>query len=141
MPRLSRLLSLALASFMLRSPFAQQPAPAHNVLIVMTDGFRWQEVFRGADAALLTPKTYWGDRKLDPLREQFFAATPEERRAKLLPFLWGTLIPGGEIFGDLDVGSDAHVTNGFNFSYPATVILASTPTTTDRIPIPRCSSF
>lgn len=118
MPRLSRLLSLALVTLVIRSSDAQQPAPAHNVLIVMTDGFRWQEVFRGPDTALLTPKTYWDDRNPDPLRQQFFAATPEERRAKLLPFFWGTLIPGGEIYGDLDAGSDAHVSNGFNFSYP-----------------------
>ncbi len=118
MLRVSCVLSLAFAGFIVRTSFAQQPAPAHNVLIVMTDGFRWQEVFRGADAALLTPKTYWKDRNAEPIRQQFFAATPEERRAKLLPFFWGTLVPGGEVYGDLDVGSDAHVTNGFNFSYP-----------------------
>ena len=118
MPRLSRLLSLVLTTFVVRFPHAQQPAAAHNVFIVMTDGFRWQEVFRGVDSTLLTAKTYWQDRNPEPLRQQLLAATPEERRAKLLPFLWGTLIPNGEIYGDLDVGSDAHVTNGFNFSYP-----------------------
>lgn len=118
MPRLSRLVPLALATLAVQAAFAQQPAPTHNVLIVMTDGFRWQEMFRGADAALLTSKNYWGDRNPDPLRQQFLADTPEERRAKLLPFLWGTVIPQGQIYGDLDVGSDAHVTNGFNFSYP-----------------------
>ena len=118
MPRLFRLLSLALATVATPCLPAQQPAPAHNVLLVMTDGFRWQEVFRGADAALLTPKNYWDGRNPDPLRRQFLAATPEERRAKLLPFLWGTVIPQGQIYGDLDAGSDAHVTNGFNFSYP-----------------------
>ena len=47
-----------------------------------------------------------------------FPRPPEERRARLFPFLWGTLVPQGEIYGDLDAGSDAHVTNGFNFSYP-----------------------
>lgn len=117
MPR-RRILSLALASLAFSSLKAQRPAPAHNVLIVMTDGFRWQEVFRGADASLLTANIYWDGRNPEPLRQQFLAATPEDRRAKLLPFLWGTLIPRGEIYGDLDAGSDAHVTNGFNFSYP-----------------------
>lgn len=118
MPRPSCLIAFCLAALTFTSIHAQQTAPAHNVLIVMTDGLRWQEVFRGADAALLTPKTYWEDRNPDPLRQQFLAATPEVRRAKLLPFLWGTVVPGGEIYGDLDAGSDAHVTNGFNFSYP-----------------------
>lgn len=118
MPHLRRLLSLALAALAAPSIPAQQPAPAGNVLIVMTDGFRWQEMFRGADGTLLTPKNYWDGRKVEPLQQQFLAATPEDRRAKLLPFLWGTVIPGGQIYGDLDAGSDAHVTNGFNFSYP-----------------------
>ncbi len=118
MPLLCRILSVALAGLACSPLQAQQPAPAHNVFIVMTDGFRWQEVFRGADASLLTPKTYWDGRNPEPLRQRFLAATPEDRRAKLLPFLWRTLIPHGEIYGDLDAGSDAHVTNGFNFSYP-----------------------
>ncbi len=118
MRRLVHLLSLALIALVGHSIHAQQPAPAHNVLIVMTDGMRWQEVFRGAEGALLTPKTYWDDRNPDPLRRQFLAATPEDRRARLLPFFWGTLIPQGQIYGDRDAGSEAHVTNGFNFSYP-----------------------
>jgi hypothetical protein len=118
MPRLVCLLSLALATLAPPSAQAQQHTLAHNVLIVMTDGFRWQEMFRGADASLLTPKGYWDGRNPDPLRHQFLATSFEDRRARLLPFLWGTLIPQGLIYGDLDAGSDAHVTNGFNFSYP-----------------------
>ena len=97
---------------------AQQPFPTRNVILVMADGLRWQEVFRGADETLLIPKNYWEGRRLDALKQRFLGPTPELRRAKLLPFLWGTLIPQGQIYGDLDAGSDAHVTNGFNFSYP-----------------------
>jgi len=93
-------------------------AGKRNVIVVMTDGLRWQEVFRGADQTLLSPKNYYAGRSVTKLEEKFLAPTPEERRAKLLPFLWGTFIPQGQIYGDLDAGSDAHVTNGFNFSYP-----------------------
>ncbi len=89
-----------------------------NVVVVMTDGLRWQEVFRGADPALVTPKRYYDGRSTDSLAQKYLAPTPEGRRALLFPFLWKTLIPEGTIYGDLDVGSDAHVTNGFNFSYP-----------------------
>jgi len=32
---------------------AQPPLHTRNVIFVMTDGFRWQEVFQGADAALM----------------------------------------------------------------------------------------
>lgn len=97
----------------------QSPAaPAQNVVLVMTDGLRWQELFRGADASLLTPDRYYDNRSVDELRQQFLAPTPEERRKLLMPFVWSTLIPQGEMFGDRDLGSDASVTNGFNFSYP-----------------------
>ena len=84
----------------------------------MTDGLRWQELFRGADAALLTPKHFYDGRSVDGLKQQFLAATPEERRRRLMPFVWNTLAPQGQLFGDRDAASDASVTNGFNFSYP-----------------------
>ncbi len=89
-----------------------------NVVLVMTDGFRWQEMFRGADPKLLTPENNWHGRSVDALRAQFVGKTPEESRKLLLPFVWGTLVPQGMIAGDQDAGSMASVTNGLNFSYP-----------------------
>lgn len=95
-----------------------QQAPAQNVVLVMTDGFRWQEMFRGADAALLTAKSNWDGRSVDDLRKRYLADTPEQRRKLLLPFVWSTLVPQGVIFGDRDAGGSASVSNGLNFSYP-----------------------
>ena len=99
---------------------AQQPtsAPAQNVVLVMTDGLRWQELYRGADEALLIPANFYEGRSVDALKAQFLAPSAEERRQKLMPFVWGTLVMQGELFGDRDAGSDVSVTNGFNFSYP-----------------------
>ncbi|WP_263384849.1 alkaline phosphatase family protein [Granulicella arctica] len=103
----------------LQNAGAQKPSVKdRNVIIVMTDGLRWQEVFRGADETLLTPINYYDGRDVKKLQQKFLAPTPEDRRARLLPFLWSTFIPQGQFYGDLDAGSDAHVTNGFNFSYP-----------------------
>jgi hypothetical protein len=89
-----------------------------RVVLVMTDGMRWQEIFRGADESLLTKERYYDGRSVDALRKKYLAGTAEERRRKLMPFLWGAFIPQGQIYGDRDAGSDASVTNGFNFSYP-----------------------
>ena len=119
--RTRRLALLSVAAFLLPAPFAfgqAQPAAAQNVILVMTDGLRWQELVRGADESLLTPDRYYDKRNVDALKEQFLAPTPEERRRRLMPFVWGTLIPQGQLFGDRDRGSDASVTNGFDFSYP-----------------------
>lgn len=100
------------------SGFAQGSKSAQRVVLVMTDGLRWQEVFRGADASLLTPKSLFEGRDVSALQKEFLGATPEERREKLMPFLWKTMVPHGQIYGDRDAGSNASVTNGFNFSYP-----------------------
>jgi hypothetical protein len=98
---------------------AQQAATGEpHVILVMTDGLRWQEVFRGADESLLTPKRYFDGRGVKELQAKYLAATAEERRARLMPFLWKTLVAEGQIYGDRDEHSDASVTNGFNFSYP-----------------------
>ncbi|MBS1799261.1 MAG: alkaline phosphatase family protein [Acidobacteria bacterium] len=99
------------------SAFAQTANDA-RVVLVMTDGMRWQEIFRGADESLLTKDRYYNGRSVDALRTKYLADTAEERRQKLMPFLWSTFIPQGQIYGDRDAGSEASVTNGFNFSYP-----------------------
>jgi hypothetical protein len=52
------------------------------------------------------------------LRRQFWRDTPAERRATLMPFLWGTIATQGQIFGDSTAGSMSVVTNGHKFSYP-----------------------
>lgn len=88
-----------------------------NVVLVTTDGLRWQEVFRGADPALLNQKD-GGVADLDGLRQAFWRENPEASREALLPFLWTTVARRGQIFGNRDRQSFARVTNGRNFSYP-----------------------
>jgi hypothetical protein len=91
--------------------------PKEHVLIIMTDGLRWQEVFRGADPALLI-KSNNNNHSVDVLAKLYLRPTPEESRAALMPFLWNHIVPNGEIYGNRDKGSEAYVTNGLNFSYP-----------------------
>jgi hypothetical protein len=90
-------------------------APASNVVIVTLDGLRWQEMFGGAGRDYL--KTDGGGEP-GALEKRFLRESPEERRAALMPFMWGTIARQGQIFGDASRGSRAHVTNGKWFSYP-----------------------
>ncbi|HEX3849071.1 MAG TPA: alkaline phosphatase family protein [Steroidobacteraceae bacterium] len=97
--------------------------PAHagktrNVVLIVSDGLRWQEVFTGADEPLLDDKNggSWVSEK--DLRKRYWRADPAERRALIFPFLWGTVAKQGQIFGNQLKGSVAHVTNGKAFSYP-----------------------
>jgi hypothetical protein len=88
-----------------------------NVVLIMSDGVRWQEVFRGADPALIDEKVGGVD-DTTALRREFSRASREESRATLLPFLWSVVARQGQLFGDRDQGSVAQVTNGLKFSYP-----------------------
>jgi hypothetical protein len=99
---------------------AQTTAPlkTRNVVLIVSDGLRWQEIFTGADATLLDEQHggIW-DKEAD-LKREFWRADPNERRKALFPFLWGTVAKQGQIFGNRTKGSIARVTNGLAFSYP-----------------------
>jgi len=115
----------AIAALCLASGLAAQTPAAHrteNVVVVMLDGLRWQEVFHGADLELLkAPElaALGAPKERSAQAEKLYArSTPEERRQALMPFLWSVMATQGQIFGNRDLGSDSHVTNGLNFSYP-----------------------
>ena len=90
---------------------------AENVVLVTFDGLRWQELFGGADEALMNQDA---GRVSDPeqLRATFWRPTPEERRRLLLPFFWNVIAARGQVFGNARMGSEVKVTNGRIFSYP-----------------------
>ena len=89
-----------------------------NVVLIVSDGLRWQEIFTGAEADLLNDKAGGSWMSKEDLRKRYWRETPAARRALLFPFLWGTVAKQGQIFGNRTAGSDAHVTNGKAFSYP-----------------------
>ncbi|MGB7740720.1 MAG: alkaline phosphatase family protein [Steroidobacteraceae bacterium] len=97
---------------------AQHRLHTENVVLIVPDGLRWQEVFTGAEKALLNDKEggSWLDDKT--LLENFWREDVSERRRLLFPFLWGTVAQQGQIFGNKALGSNARVTNGMAFSYP-----------------------
>ena len=103
---------LALAGFA-SSAFAQ--APTRNVVVVTIDGLRWQEMFGGADEAYFKRDNTG---VIDPISKKYAGATPEARRAILMPFMWNVIAKQGQVFGDPSRKSRSHVSNGLWFSYP-----------------------
>jgi hypothetical protein len=90
----------------------------HNVVLIVSDGLRWQEIFTGADPALLN-KEHGGIWESEAsLRKRFWNDDPAVRRRLLFPFLWGVVAKQGQLFGNQANGSIARVTNGLAFSYP-----------------------
>lgn len=87
-----------------------------NLIVVTIDGLRWQEVFGGADKALIEHKDFVA--QPEQLKAQFWAETPEKRRELLMPFFWKTLINNGSAIGNRNLGSNMSVANNWHFSYP-----------------------
>jgi hypothetical protein len=102
--------------------FVTQPAQAQlktrNVVLIVSDGLRWQEIFTGADPDLLNENHGGIWESPEQLRQKFWNDDAAERRKMLFPFLWNVVAMQGEIFGNRNKGSIARVTNGMAFSYP-----------------------
>lgn len=102
---------------LLISHFTNAQQQTENIIIITTDGFRWQEVFKGMDSAIANNPTFnKGDSGI--IYKNYWAATEKERRKKLLPFLWNTLAIKGQLFGNRILGSKVDNVNPYWFSYP-----------------------
>ncbi|MFN9577093.1 MAG: alkaline phosphatase family protein [Gemmatimonadota bacterium] len=88
-----------------------------NVVLIVTDGLRWQELFGGADATLLTRQA-GGVADTADLRRRFWRESAAERRAALFPFVWRTIATEGQLYGNPEAGRDARTQNPLKFSYP-----------------------
>ena len=93
-----------------------QTAKTENVILVTFDGYRWQEVFGGAQKNILNNKKYAGDVKT--MKEKYWDKDPAVRRAKVMPFFWNTIAKQGQIYGNKKLGNNMRLTNGYKFSFP-----------------------
>lgn len=98
-------------------PAARAKAKAENVLVVTLDGFRWQELFSGADETLMEAKS-GGVKDVPGLKTRYWRDTATARREVLMPFFWGTIAKHGQVFGNPARKAAARITNGLKFSYP-----------------------
>jgi hypothetical protein len=83
-------------AFSLLAFTAAPPAHAGNVILLMLDGVRWQEVFYGVDPEL-----------------------SRDDHADVFSFLLKDLMREGVMFGDRKKGADMQVANSVNVSLPA----------------------
>jgi hypothetical protein len=93
-----------------------QAKTCDNIFIITTDGFRWQELFNGADSALLFDPARVKDTSL--MKYMYWADSPEERRKKLMPFLWNYIVQKGQLWGNRSYNNDVSVVNPYRISYP-----------------------
>jgi hypothetical protein len=102
------------------TPSSAQQADGDRVVLITIDGARTEEIFGGLDLNVLKSTLKVGQSlEADPTYKRFWAGTAEERRAKILPFFWGTLMARhGSIAGHRARESAVRLTNKHWFSYP-----------------------
>jgi hypothetical protein len=88
-----------------------------NVIIITTDGMRWQEVFTGMDPEIASNAKYnQGDSNY--IFKTYYDADPIKRRLKLMPFLWTEIAAKGQIYGNRKFENKVNTANPYWFSYP-----------------------
>ncbi|HET6254114.1 MAG TPA: hypothetical protein VFE32_08575 [Puia sp.] len=112
-----------LAAVLCLSATAQEQPPSQanhgsskKLFIITIDGFRWQEVFTGADPLLISNPDYIKDTLL--ARALYWDSSALERRKKLMPFFWNTVAREGRIYGNRLLGNKMNVRNFYKISYP-----------------------
>jgi hypothetical protein len=108
-------LLVCLASYTLGT-FAQQPK-TKNLVIITFDGYRWKELFDGADSVNLFGKKFNSQDSTWRIKK-YWAKTNTERRNKLMPFFWSKIAKDGQVYGNRNYGNFVNVTNRYWFSYP-----------------------
>lgn len=88
-----------------------------NIIIITTDGYRWQELFGGMDPKIADNKLFFqGDSA--GIYKSYWAADADSRRKKLMPFFWNTIATQGQLYGNRWLGNYVNVSNPYKFSYP-----------------------
>lgn len=96
---------------------SQAQQTAENIIIITTDGLRWQDVFTGMDPEIANNRKYnQGDSTY--IYSNFYDADPAKRRERLMPFLWKEIGSKGQIYGNRLAGNKVNNANPYWFSYP-----------------------
>ncbi len=101
--------------FLSAACFAQQTS-VENLILVTTDGLRWQEVFKGLDKAITHSKK--DNEGAEAELNTAFGGTAQESRRKIFPFIWTEMATSGQLFGNRESGSKVNTKNPHWFSYP-----------------------
>lgn len=88
-----------------------------KIIIITTDGLRWQEVFNGMDSVIASDRKFNQGDSLG-IFKKYWDRTEAARRQRLMPFFWGTLAKQGQLHGNRRFGNRVDNANPYWFSYP-----------------------
>jgi Metalloenzyme superfamily len=116
MKKTTHLLLVALLGMSVAS--AALAGKTRNVVLIISDGLRPEEMFTGVEEDLLNEKNGGNWTPEAELRTRYWDPDPKVRRMLLFPFIWSTIATKGQLLGNAQMGSQAQVANGLAFSYP-----------------------
>ncbi len=102
---------------MLFLPLLPHAQLAENLVVITTDGLRWQEVFKGM-SPLIARDSLYNEEDSAYLFRAYGGIDEKERRKKLMPFLWRTIAAEGQLLGNRELGNKMDNANPYWFSYP-----------------------
>ncbi len=95
-------------------PSVGQQQKTENVVVVTLDGYRWREVFNGADKKILFRKKYVTD---TAVQRKFWHQDAMKRRKLLMPFLWNVIGKKGQLYGNRYLDNGVTLANRTLYSY------------------------
>lgn len=112
---------IVLSSIVLFVSFFQSKISAQdkieNLIIITTDGFRWQDVFKGMDSAIANNRKF-NEGDSGYIFKNYWNNNLDERKKLLMPFLWTTIEVKGQVYGNRTFGNNVDNANPYWFSYP-----------------------
>lgn len=90
--------------------------PSKNLFVITIDGFRWQELFTGADVSLINNVSYTPD--TSTIKIMYWSENEKERRQQLMPFFWNVIARKGQLYGNRNFDNKVNTANVYRYSYP-----------------------
>ena len=87
-----------------------------NIFIITIDGYRWQELFNGADSNIVANEKYTRD--AENLNNMYGGISTIERRRNLMPFMWSVIAKKGQLYGNRNYDNNVNISNPYALSYP-----------------------
>lgn len=110
-----KFIKLSLILLTICSGLSAQELKSKNIIVVTLDGYRWKELFEGADDAILSEPKYMSDPQVAGL---FGGGSVTEKREKLMPFFWSVIARQGQLYGNRNFGNKVNCVNNHLLSYP-----------------------
>lgn len=98
---------------------ATETQDIQNLILVTTDGFRWQDLFSGMDSLIASNRSFvHSSSDSSAVFGKYWSPDTTERRKKLMPFVWDVVHTQGQLFGNRHYSNKVDCANPYWFSYP-----------------------